>query len=72
MGGARSHRSRRNIHSDGRSYQVLRLKVGDLMVLQELPFGHLLDHHHNLWGIPTTAKSYPRNADDLLMHKVKN
>jgi hypothetical protein len=42
------------------------------MVLQELPACHLLDYHHNLWGISTTVKSCPRNADDLMKHEVKN
>jgi hypothetical protein len=71
-GGVRSHRSGRNIHSDCRSCGVLRLDVGYLMVLQEFPFYHPLDHHDNLWGIPTTVKSCPRNADDLLKNEVKN
>jgi hypothetical protein len=48
MGGARSHRGGDSIHGDGRSCRVLRLEVGDLMVLQELLSGHPLDHHHNL------------------------
>jgi hypothetical protein len=68
----RSHRRGGNVHSDGRSCRVLGLEVGDLMVLREPPSGDPLDHHHNLWDIPTIAESYPRNADDLLKHEVKN
>jgi hypothetical protein len=42
------------------------------MVLQELNLRHLLNHHHDLWGVPTTAKSCTRNADDLLKNEVEN
>jgi hypothetical protein len=72
VGGAGSRRSGRNIHSDGWGCRVLRLEVGYLMVLQEFPSCHPLDHHHNLWGIPTTAMRCPGNADDLLKDEVKN
>jgi hypothetical protein len=45
MGSARSRRSRWIIHGDGRRCRVLRLEVGDLIVLQELLSSHPLDHH---------------------------
>jgi hypothetical protein len=67
-----SRRGRGNIYRDGRSYQVLGLEVDDLIVLQEFPISDPLNHHHDLWGIPTTAESCPGNTDDLLKHKVKH
>jgi hypothetical protein len=72
MSGVRSHRGGGNIHYDGRSCRVLRLEIGDLMVLQELLSGDPLNHHYDLWGIPTTAESCPGNVDDLLKHKGKH
>jgi hypothetical protein len=27
------------------------------MILEELNPGYLLNHHHDLWGIPTTMES---------------
>jgi hypothetical protein len=42
------------------------------MVLQELNLGHLLDYHHDLWGVCTTVKSCHGDADDLLKNEVKN
>jgi hypothetical protein len=47
-GRVRNRRIGGNIHSDGRSCRVMRLAVGDLMVLQELSAGHPLNQHHNL------------------------
>jgi hypothetical protein len=57
--GARSRITGGNIHRDDWSCWVLRLEIGYLMVLQEVLLCHLLDHHHNLWGIPTAVKSGP-------------
>jgi hypothetical protein len=42
------------------------------MVLQELNLGHLLNHQHDLWGVPRAMKSSPRNDDDLLENEVEN
>jgi hypothetical protein len=47
MGGARSSRGGGNIHSDGGSCWILRLEVGDIMVLPELATCHPLNQHHN-------------------------
>jgi hypothetical protein len=51
--------------------EFLRLEVGDHLVLQELPSDDPPNHHHDLWGIPTTVESCPRNDDDLLKHEIK-
>jgi hypothetical protein len=42
------------------------------MIHEELNPGYLLNHHCDLWSIPTTAESYPRDADNLLKHRVKH
>jgi hypothetical protein len=72
MGRVRGRIRGGNIHRDGRSYQVSRLEVSDLMVLQELSASHLLNQHHNLWGLPTSAERCLGNADDLLKDEVKH
>jgi hypothetical protein len=41
------------------------------MILEELNPEYLLNHHHDLRGIPTTAESCPRDVDNLLKHIVK-
>jgi hypothetical protein len=46
--GARSGQSGRNIHGDHRSSWVLRLKIYDLLVLDEVDAHDLLYHKHNL------------------------
>jgi hypothetical protein len=66
---ARSSRGGRDILGDDGGCRKLWLEIGDLMVLQELNFGHLLDHHHDLWGIPTAAKDIPGDADNLGQHE---
>jgi hypothetical protein len=63
---ARSSWSGRNTHRDDWSCQKLRLEIGHLMVLHEINLYHLLDHHHDWWGVPTAVKSGLRNVDDLL------
>jgi hypothetical protein len=61
-----------HILGDDRSCGELWLQIGDLMILEELNPGYLLNHHHDLWGISTTVESYPRDADNLLKHIVKH
>jgi hypothetical protein len=46
--GARSGQSGRNIHGDHRSSRVLRFKIYDLLVLDEVDARDLLYHKHNL------------------------
>jgi hypothetical protein len=73
---AKTSRPRRSwgeghIPGNDRSYRELGFEIGNLMVLQELNLGNYLNHHLDLWGIPTTTECCPRDTDYLLNHVVK-